>query len=105
MEYIIILTNFSSRENAHKIAKLLMENNLAACINIINGVESFYRWKGKIVQDNEFAAIIKTRASNFEKVKEIIIKNHEYELPEVISIKIDDGLKDYLSWIYENTNE
>jgi len=105
MEYIIILTNFGTKENAQKTAKALVENNLCACVNILNNVDSFYRWKGEIVEDREFTALIKTRASLFEKVKDTILKNHEYELPEIIAIKIENAHRAYLNWISENTNE
>lgn len=105
MPYCVIITNVSNIEEAKKIAHGLVKDRLAACANIIHGVTSVYSWKNEICQDNEFMLVIKTRSELFGRVKDFIIKNHSYELPEVIMLPIEQGLEGYLNWIRENTDE
>ncbi len=97
--YNIVLCTTNSRENAEKIADILVSNRLAACVNIIDSVASLYRWQGKVVKDTEFLLLIKSKSELFEELKAKILENHSYEVPEVISLDIKDGTKDYLDWI------
>lgn len=97
--YNIVLCTTNSRENAEKIADILVSNRLAACVNIIDSVASLYRWQGKVVKDTEFLLLIKSKSELFEELKAKILENHSYEVPEVISLDIKDGTKAYLDWI------
>src|SRR5437879_600662 len=95
----IIFTTTGSKEEARKIATALVERRLAACVNIIPKIESIYRWEGKIETAEEWLLIIKTNASAFTRVRDAIKELHSYDLPECISISIDDGSGEYLQWI------
>lgn len=103
MDYIIILSNTNSMDSAETISTFLVKEKLAACVNIIPKIKSIYSWDNKIEKDEEFLMVIKTKQALFELVKEKIILLHPYEIPEIISIKIDDGTTDYLNWIKNNT--
>ncbi len=103
-EFIVIFSTISSKEDALKIANALVEKKLAACMNIIGGVISIYEWKGEVCNDEECLMIIKSRRTLFDRIKKEIVALHPYELPEIISIPIDDGLEPYLGWIKENTS-
>src|ERR1700690_3277994 len=96
---ILVLTTTGSNEEARRIADALVEHRHAACVNILKGVESIYRWKGKTEETQEWMLLIKTTAGAFEKVSEIIKELNSYELPECIRISIEDGSPEYLKWI------
>jgi periplasmic divalent cation tolerance protein len=95
----IVLSTAGSEEEARKIANSLVEQQLAACVNIIPQIESFYRWQGKVASSREWLLLIKTSAGQFEAVREAIRRMHSYELPECIALNIDDGSREYLEWI------
>ena len=97
--FIIALSTFANKKQAQKISKELVEEGLAACVNIIEKVDSIYRWKTKIVSEKEVMVIIKTLKLNQQKLKKFISNKHPYDNPELIIISIDDGLKEYLDWI------
>jgi periplasmic divalent cation tolerance protein len=86
-------------EEGKKIAKILVENKLAACVNIIKDIFSLYRWKGEIQIDNEHLLLIKTTQENSESVIQKINEVHSYKTPECIGFKIEKGSEKYLSWI------
>jgi len=100
--YSIIITTAGGKDAAKKIANLLVEKHLAACVQMFP-VESVYFWQGKICEDNEVALFIKSRTSLFDEIAEAIKANHEYEIPEIIQIPVTNGLSDYLGWIDECT--
>jgi len=97
----IVLSTASSEEEARKIARYLVEQQLAACVNIVPQIESIYRWQGKVESSREWLLLIKTTAANFAKVRDAIAELHSYDLPECIAVNIDDGSSDYLEWIGE----
>ena len=100
-DYILVLITASSMEEGEKIAGVLVEEGLAACCNIIHGIRSVFKWKGEICKENEVLLLVKTKASIFEKLEERVKKLHSYEVPEIIAIPIEAGLKDYLNWMDE----
>lgn len=100
----IVLTTAGSIEEAQRIAAALVEQRLAACVNILPGVESVFRWQGKIDRASEWLMIIKTKAEAFERVRDAIQKLHSYDVPEIISLEIDDGSAAYLQWIDETVS-
>ena len=100
----IVLTTAGSIEEAQRIATALVEQRLAACVNILPGVESVFRWQGKIDRTREWLLMIKTKVEVFERVHDAIQKLHSYDVPEIISLEIDDGSAAYLGWIDESVS-
>jgi periplasmic divalent cation tolerance protein len=98
----LVLTTAGSREEAQRIAHALVERRLAACVNIVPGIESVYRWKEKIEQEDEWLLLIKTTTSAFEHVRDAIKELHSYELAECICVDIEDGSREYLKWLGES---
>lgn len=99
---IVVLTTAGSNDEARRIADALVERRQAACVNIVKGVESIYRWKGKTEESQEWMLLIKTTAGAFDKVRATIRELHSYELPECISVAIAEGTPEYLKWIDES---
>lgn len=102
--YCIIYTTFPDLETAKKIIKGLIQYKFAACGNIFK-LSSLYIWKGKIEDNPEYGAFIKTIKKKYKKCEDFIINNHPYEVPEIISWKIEDGFSKYLNWIRREVNE
>lgn len=98
-EPIVILCTVPSVEAGETLARSLVEARLAACVNILPGLTSVYRWNGEIQVDREAQLIIKTRASLLERASEHIAANHPYETPEVIALPITGGSERYLAWL------
>jgi periplasmic divalent cation tolerance protein len=98
----LVLTSAESQNQARRIADALIERKLAACVNIVPGVQSIYRWKGKAEEAGEWLLWIKTTAAAFNRVQETIKELHSYELPECMCLAIDDGSPEYLKWIEES---
>ena len=101
--YIMVFNTCNSEEIASSIAETLVNNKLAACVNILKGVESVYQWQGKIEHDQEILLIIKTHQSLFSQLEQTIQELHDYELPEIIAVPIEAGEKNYLNWIKSAT--
>ena len=103
-KYIQVFTTVEKKEDAKRIAKILLENRLAACVQIVGPIESMYWWKEKIEEATEYLIIIKSRDALYEKLEKAIRENHPYEVPEIIVSEIKKGYKEYISWIDEVTN-
>lgn len=99
MEYFIFYVTVPNLEEGKKIGKSLVENKLAACVNIVDKVHSIYEWQGKIEEDTEFLLIIKTTSELSDRVIDKIEEIHSYDVPECIGFKIERGSKPYLDWI------
>jgi len=98
----IVLTTAGSEEEARKIARHLVERRIAACVNLVPKITSIYRWQGNVDEAQEWLLIVKTTAAAFDQVREVIAELHSYELPECISVVIEDGSPAYLQWIAES---
>jgi periplasmic divalent cation tolerance protein len=99
---IVALCMASSVEDAEFIARELVERHLAACVNIVPGVTSIYRWRGEVERNEEVQLVIKTSAERFEALREAIVKLHTYELPELIALEVKAGHAPYLAWLEES---
>lgn len=99
--FCVILTT-SSKDEAERLAEMLVSRKLAACVQIVN-IASTYMWQGKITKEAEFLLLIKTTAHLYPAVETAIMENHSYEVPEIIQIPITRGLPAYLTWVGENT--
>ena len=102
-EALLVLTNLPDRETALKLARALIQQRLAACVNLLSPCTSVYRWKGDIEEAEEVPVLIKTRAARYPDIERAIRSLHPYELPEVIAVPIVRGLPDYIEWIGEET--
>jgi periplasmic divalent cation tolerance protein len=100
---LVVLSAVASSEDAERIAEALVERELAACVNVLPGVRSFYRWKGALQRDDERLLVIKTRAERFEALREALVALHPYELPEVVALPVSAGHAPYLDWISRGT--
>jgi periplasmic divalent cation tolerance protein len=96
---IIVLIAASNEEEARKIAELLVNEKKAACVNIVPGVDSLFRWKGKIESARESLLLVKTRASLVSEIVSLVKGAHSYEVPEIIALPIVGGSKEYLKWL------
>ena len=98
MSLIIVQTTCSSKNEATNIAKILIEHNLAACVHM-SEIESFYMWENEFCNDKEIQLNIKTKKENFKKIQSKIKELHSYDVPEIISINIENASKDYKNFI------
>jgi len=93
------MTTTETKEEAEKIAQYLVEQKLAACVQITGPITSIYRWKGKVEKAQEWLCLIKTREELYDKVETAIKKLHSYETPEIFAVPIIKGSSEYLSWL------
>ncbi|HSN87067.1 MAG TPA: divalent-cation tolerance protein CutA, partial [Thermoanaerobaculia bacterium] len=93
------MTTVGTEEQANLIAREIVERRQAACVNIVPGVRSIYRWKGKIRKDGELLLIVKTLEGELDGVTATIRELHSYELPEILSFRVDRGEQGFLDWI------
>ncbi len=103
MKNCVIYCTVPNEFNANLIATSLVEENLAACVNILPSVTSVYKWEGIVQSDNEMLLIIKTREEKFEAVEAKIKSLHEYTVPEIIALPIVKGSAEYQNWIVKET--
>jgi periplasmic divalent cation tolerance protein len=99
MRAIAVVTTVGTEHQANLIAREIVARRQAACVNILPGVRSIYRWQGKVCKDDEFMLIIKTKDSEFEAVAETIRELHNYELPEILAFTVPKGDRRFLAWI------
>ncbi|MEQ1530250.1 MAG: divalent-cation tolerance protein CutA [Methylococcales bacterium] len=97
--YQLILCTCPDQASAEKIAQLLVNEHLAACVNVIPGITSFYAWNNQLQSAQEHLLLIKANQDHYPALETTIKNNHPYELPEIIAISIDQGLPEYLNWI------
>lgn len=100
---ILIFSTASSLEEAEAIARQLLTRKIAACVNILPGVRSVYRWKGEVEEATEVQLIIKTRRELFAQIQTAIKAAHSYEVPEIIALPVVAGSEPYLEWIDHET--
>ena len=99
LPYRLVLTTCPDTDAANRIAEALVQERLAACVNVLSPMRSVYRWRGKIESASEHLLLIKIKADDYEAVERRIRALHSYELPEVIAVPFVGGLAAYLAWI------
>lgn len=105
MENVRIVFISVPRDEAKVLGKRIVENRLAACVNIIPRIDSFYWWQDKINTDEESLIIAKTSQLKVEALITFVKENHPYEIPEVITVPLAEGLPDYINWVIEETGK
>ena len=100
---LVVITTCEDNASAQALAKHLVELGLAACVQLIPGVESFYQWQGKVCQSKEVQLQIKCLAAHYDAIEQQILKLHSYQVPEIIALPITQGLDTYLQWIKETS--
>ncbi len=103
-ETLLVLSTFPDLETARRIARVLIEEKLAACVNLVPQVESIYRWQGAIETGAEVLGLIKSTTWKYQLLEARIVELHPYEVPEVISVRLDSGYLPYLNWIDQSVN-
>jgi periplasmic divalent cation tolerance protein len=103
--YILCLVTIDDIGKAGEMARALVEKEIVACVNIIPEIRSIYRWKGAVCDDPECLMILKTKEELFPKLQTVVRELHPYEVPEIISLTIDQGLPEYLRWIDDCTGQ
>jgi len=104
-EFIVVFVTCGSEKEALKIAHSLVEERLAACVNLVSPVRSIYRWEGKIWDEKEWILIIKTQKERFEELEKKVKSLHSYSVPEIIGLPIVEGSSSYLRWLLEETTK
>jgi periplasmic divalent cation tolerance protein len=100
---LLCLSTCPDAGTATRIARALVEERLAACVNRLPGIQSVYRWQGKVVEDAEVLLVIKTTSERFEALRGRLVELHPYEVPELVAIEVSGGHGAYLDWIAAET--
>lgn len=100
---LLVITNLPDRDGAIRLARELIERRLAACVNVLGGCTSIYRWNGEVETAQEVPVFIKTRQALYGEVEAAIRSLHPYELPEIIAVSVVRGLPGYLAWVGAET--
>ena len=102
---LVVYCTCPDKDVAVRIAQALVEQGVAACVNLLPGVQSIYRWQGQIENDEEILLLIKSDSAHFELLREAILRLHPYELPEIIGVPIHQGHPEYLEWITKSLSD
>jgi periplasmic divalent cation tolerance protein len=105
VKYCCVLCTVPDIQKARKLAGLLISKHLAACVQILPGLESHYHWKGKKETSKEVLLIIKTKAAAYKRLEKTILANHPYEVPEIVCLPIQKGSRSYLDWIFKEVTD
>jgi len=98
-EYIQVVTTTASREDAERIARVLVEERLAACVQVIGPISSMYRWQGAIETSQEWLCLAKSRRELYDAIEKAIRRAHPYQVPEILAVPVVAGSADYLAWL------
>ena len=104
-EFLLVQTSCPDKVSAIALAHRIIEEKVAACVNVLPEVTSVYEWKSEVKQDSEILLLIKTDKSRYLDLQAVICESHPYELPEVIAVPITEGLPDFLDWIKDSTTK
>ena len=101
---MLVITNAPDRDAAMKLAAALVGERVAACVNVLAACTSVYRWKGAVEEAQEVPVLIKTNGARYSDLEAAIRRLHPYEVPEIIALRVVDGLPEYLAWVAEETS-
>jgi periplasmic divalent cation tolerance protein len=104
-EPLLVITNLGDIHSARILARTLVERRLAACVNMLPGVQSVYRWRDAIEEEAEVMLLIKTTAGRYAELEQTLKALHPYELPEIVALPLGAGLPAYLEWIAQETRK
>jgi periplasmic divalent cation tolerance protein len=104
MAPVIVLTTVAANFDARPLARELVEQHLAACVNIVAGVTSIYRWKGQVEEEGEQLLVIKTLEANVDALREALLARHPYEVPEFVVLQVASTSDAYGAWLLESTS-
>lgn len=104
-EVLLVLTNLPDRDAAEQLANAVVEQKVAACVNILGACTSVYRWHGAVEHAEEIPLLIKTTGARYAALEAVIRRLHPYELPEIIAVPLAQGLPGYLQWVAAETQE
>lgn len=104
-EFVLVFVTVGSADEGDRLARALVEDRLAACVNRVKSVQSIYRWQGKIECSDEELLIVKTRRDLFDRVKEKVQRLHSYSVPEIIALPIVAGSESYLRWLEDELSQ
>ncbi len=104
MEAVVVYITVPNEQEGVKIARALVGEKLAGCINIVKDIRSIYSWQGRIEDEPELLLIVKSRRQLFNKIKDRVKELHSYTVPEIIAIPVVEGSEDYLNWLQEATS-
>ncbi len=102
---LVVLSTFPNPDKAAEVARTLVNEQLAACVNLVSQIRSIYRWQGEISDDTETLAIIKTTDERFEAMRARLVELHPYEVAEVIALPIEGGHAPYLAWVADSVTK
>lgn len=102
MPHLVVFSTFPTADKAAEVARTLVTEKLAACVNLVGPIRSIYRWQGDISDDTETLAVIKTTREQFEEMRRRLVELHPYEVAEVIALPIEAGHAPYLAWITDS---
>lgn len=100
---LLVMSTCPDKQSADTIAAALVEGGHAACVNIVPGLTSVYRWQGRIERDSELLLLVKTTSEAYPRVQETLRRLNPNELPEIIAVPVERGLTDYLNWVSQQT--
>lgn len=104
-QVLLVLTNVPDEATAHRMARLLVEGHVAACVNMLAGVRSVYQWQGAVEEAAEVTLLIKTTQARYAELEAAIKAAHPYDVPEIIALPIAAGLPKYLEWVVSETKK
>lgn len=102
--YVVCLVTIDDIDKAVQMAKTLVNKRLVACVNVMSEIRSIYSWQGRVCDEKEWLMIMKTRRELFPELQAAVKELHPYDVPEIISLPIDQGLPEYLRWVDESTS-
>ena len=104
-DHLLALCTCPDAATAERLAALVVKERLAACVNIVPGLTSVYRWQGEVQRDSEVLLLAKTRADRYPELQQALVAAHPYELPEVVAVSLSHGLPGYLAWLDASLDE